>query len=328
MSQPTEPSESFAARAALRELMQEVSNLPSALACAEGAGALLQLHRQDATPPLLALCWQAGRTAREAYPQSEPIAIAWARTLCLLTTAYGSNDLLPETFRCQEEREAIAAQFPGSEGVQYWNAQSNFEMVTLLARRGYVKSVPIYLDNLRTLSRTGRHRAPFPALYAMALANAAAAYSQLQEVSAAQDQVDDLRELAQQHPGSADVQQGHARGLQQVAWYCGELVKPQVLHGWAMELAELLESAAIRRECGSRAVAELGVYAAHFASRGELALAADALRQACRWFEAVTLDPEVLPMIVETFRAAAKPLRATDPALAALARERTERLLV
>jgi hypothetical protein len=55
MSQPTEPSESFAARAALRELMQEVSNLPSALACAEGAGALLQLHRQDATPPLLSL---------------------------------------------------------------------------------------------------------------------------------------------------------------------------------------------------------------------------------------------------------------------------------
>ena len=328
MSQPTEPSESFAARAALRELMQEVSSLPSALACAEGAGALLQLHRQDATPPLLALCWQAGRTAREAYPQSEPIATAWARTLCLLTTAYGSGDLLPETFRCQEEREAIAAQFPDSEGVQYWNAQSNFEMVTLLARRGYVKSIPIYLDNLRTLSRTWRHRAPFPALYAMALANAAAAYAQLQEVPAARDQVDDLRELAQQHPGSADVQQGYARGLQQVAWYCGELVKPQVLHGWAMELAELLESAAIRRECGSRAVAELGVYAAHFASRGELALAADALRQACRWFEAVTLDPEVLPMIVETFRRAAKTLRSTDPALAALAEARTERLLV
>jgi hypothetical protein len=162
----------------------------------------------------------------------------------------------------------------------------------------------------------------------MALANAAAAYAQLQEVPAARDQVDDLRELAQQHPGSADVQQGHARGLQQVAWYCGELVKPQVLHGWAMELAELLESAAIRRECGSRAVAELGVYAAHFASRGELALAADALRQACRWFEAVTLDPEVLPMIVETFRRAAKTLRSTDPALAALAEARTERLLV
>ncbi|MFN9892649.1 MAG: hypothetical protein ACK58M_05370, partial [Acidobacteriota bacterium] len=112
------------------------------------------------------------------------------------------------------------------------------------------------------------------------------------------------------------------------AWYCGELVTPRVLHGWAMELAELLESSSIRRECGSRAVAELGVYAAYFARRDELTLAADALRQACRWFEAVTLDPEVLPMIVETFRGAAKTLRSTDPALAALAETRTERLLV
>jgi hypothetical protein len=328
MSQPTDPSESFAARTALCELMQEISSLPSALACAEGAGALLQLHRQDATPPLLTLCWQAGRMAWEAYPNHEPIATAWTHTLCLLTTAYGSHDLLQETFRCQEEREAVAARFPHSEGVQYWNAQSNFEMVTVLAQRGYPKSIPIYLDNLRTLSRTWRDRAPFSALYAMALANAAAAYAQLQEVPAAHEQLDDLRALARQNSDSAEVLQAYARGLQQVAWYCGELVTPLVLHGLALELAELLTARSIRRECGPRAVAELGVYAAYFAHRGELAYAADALREACRWLEAVALDPEQIPMVVETFRSAAGRLRLSEPELAALAEARTERLMV
>lgn len=327
MSQPTDPSESFEARAALCELMQEVSSLPAALACAEGAGALLQLHRQEATPPILALCWQAGQLAREAYPNNETIATAWAHTICLLTTAYGSNDLLQETFRCQEEREAIAVQFPHSEGVQYWNAQSNFEMVTVLAQRGYAKSIPIFLDNLRTLSRAWRDRTPFPTLYAMALANAAAAYAQLQEVPAAREQVEDLRGIANQYSDSADVLQAYARGLQQVAWYCGELVTPIILHGWALELAELLSARSIRRECGSRAVAELGVYSAYFARRGELTYAADSLREACRWLEAVTINPEELPMVVETFRATATQLRQTEPALAALAEARTDRLM-
>lgn len=327
MSQPTDPSDSFEARAALCELMQEVSSLPSAVACAEGAGALLQLHRYDATSAVLELCWQAGELARKAYPNNESIATAWARTLCLLTTAYGVNNLLQDAFRCQGEREVLAAQFPHSEGVQYWNAQSNFEMVTVLAQRGYAKSIPIYLDNLRTLSRTWRDRAPFPALYAMALANAAATYAQLQEVPSAREQVEDLRGIAGLHSDSAEVLQAYARGLQQVAWYCGELVTPVVLHGWALELAELLSTRSIRRECGSRAVAELGVYAAYFAHRGELSYATDTLREACRWLEAVTLDPEELPMVVETFRTAATKLRQTEPALAALAEARTERLL-
>jgi hypothetical protein len=235
---------------------------------------------------------------------------------------------LQETFRCQEEREAVAAQFPHSEGVQYWNAQSNFEMVTVLAKCGYPKSIPIYLDNLRTLSRAWRDHAPFSALYAMALANAAAAYAQMQEVPAAGDQVEDLRALARQYSDSAEVRQAYARGLQQVAWYCGELVTPVILHGWALELAELLFARSIRRECGARAVAELGVYAAYFAHRGELSYAADTLREACRWIETVTLDPEQIPMVVETFRTAAASLRRTEPTLAALAEARTERLMV
>ncbi|MCX6606851.1 MAG: hypothetical protein NTV52_25160, partial [Acidobacteria bacterium] len=200
----------------LRTLMLHVGSLPTALACAEGAASLLMLCSD-----LTDLCWEAGELARRAYPESEPIATAWARTLCHLTAAYGARDLLPQAFRCQEARAAIANQFPFSEGVQYWNAQANFEMVTLLARRGYLKSIPIYLDNLRTFSRSWPDRPAFSALYAMALANAAIAHAQLQQLPPAREQVDDLRRLAVETPGE-EIRQAYARGLQQVAWYCGE----------------------------------------------------------------------------------------------------------
>ena len=317
---------------ALRALMLQVGSLPTALACVEGAAALLILHSDgpesdEATRILTELCWQAGELARHAYPESEPIATAWARTLCHLTAAYGSRDLLPRTFRCQEAREAIAGQFADSEGVQYWNAQANFEMVTLLARRGYLKSIPIYLDNLRTFSRSWPDRPAFSSLYAMALSNAAVAHAQLQQLPPAREQVDDLRRLADETPVD-EVRQAYARGLQQVAWYCGELVAPETLHGWALELAALLPARAIQREYGSRAVAELGVYAAYFARRGDLEYSADILRQACKWIDAVAMGAEELPMIVETFREAAFALRDLDPDLARLAEARTARLLV
>ena len=317
---------------ALRALMLQVGSLPTALACAEGAATLLMLRSDvqqtdESTKVLTELCWEAGELARHAYPESEPIATAWARALCHLTAAYGSRDLLPQTFRCQEAREAIANQFPSSEGVQYWNAQANFEMVTLLARRGYLKSIPIYLDNLRTFSRSWPERPAFSALYAMALSNAAIAHAQLQQLPPAREQVDDLRRLAVEAPVD-EVRQAYARGLQQVAWYCGELVAPETLLGWALELASLLSTRAIQHEYGSRAIAELGVYSAYFARRGDLGYAADTLRQACRWIDAVALGAEELPMIVETFHEAAFALREVEPELARLAENRTARLLV
>jgi len=332
MIQLPDLSDQTASAAALRALMKQVGSLPTAIACAEGAASLLMLQPEgtaegEKTRALIDLCWEAGELARHAYPDSEPIATAWARSLCHLTAAYGSRDLLPQTFRCQEEREVIASQFPRSEGVQYWNAQANFEMVTLLARRGYLKSIPIYLDNLRTFSRSWPERPAFSALYAMALANAATAHAQLQELPPAREQVDDLRRLAVETPRE-EVRQAYARGLQQVAWYCGELVAPATLHGWAVELASLLQDRAIQYEYGSRAVAELGVYAAYFARRGDLIFAAEILGQACRWIDTVTLDAEEIPMIVATFREAALALRETEPELARQAEKRTARLVV
>jgi len=332
----TESSDIFAPAAvtadALRALMLAVDTLPTAIACAEGAAALLMLdsdgqETDETTRTLTDLCWEAGELARHAYPESELIATAWARTLCHLTAAYGSRDLLQQTFRCQEARTAIATQFPFSEGVQYWNAQANFEMVTLLARRGYLKSIPIYLDNLRTFSRSWPDRPAFSALYAMALSNAAIAHAQLQQLPPAREQVDDLRRLAVETPGE-EIRQAYARGLQQVAWYCGELVAPETLHGWALELAALLPARAIQYEYGSRTIAELGVYSAYFARRGDLSYAADTLREACRWIDAIALKAEEIPMIVGTFREAAYMLREVEPELARLAEARAARLLV
>ncbi len=332
MTESSHLSDPVVSTEALRGLMLQVDSFPTALACVEGAAALLTLYSDapetdEANRNLTELCWQAGELARRAYPESEPIATAWAQTLCHLTAAYGSRDLLTQTFRCQEAREAIASQFAYSEGVQYWNAQANFEMVTLLARRGYLKSIPIYLDNLRTFSRSWPDRPAFSALYAMALSNAATAHAQLQQLPPAREQVDDLRRLAVETPVD-EVRQAYARGLQQVAWYCGELVAPETLHGWALELAGLLPARAIQREYGSRAVAELGVYAAYFARRGDLEYSADILRQACRWIEVVAMEAEELPMIVETFREAALALRNVEPDLAGLAEARAARLIV
>jgi hypothetical protein len=326
MGQSAESHESTQARHALTELMEHVETLPAAIACAEGAAALLLLPQNGATTEIADLCWEAGQRARQAFPDNEPIAAAWARTLCHLTSAYGAAELLPQTFRCQETRQALADQFRFSESVQYWNAQSNFEMVTLLARRGYGKSLPIYLDNLRTLARDWHDRPAFPSLYAMALANAAAAYSQLQNLPQAIEQVNELRQLTK-ISSLDEVRRALPRALQQLAWYCGELVQLDLLHAWAMELSELLSARSVQRECGSRAVAEFGVYAVYFLQQDQPDFAADLLREGCRWLSAVTLSQDDLPMVVSTFRDAAAQLRSLEPALAQLAESRTARLI-
>lgn len=270
--------------------------------------------------------WDAGLLARHEHPDSEAVAMHWARVLCHMIAHAGkeSEDL---TFRYEQALDRAASRFPASEGVQYWNAQSHLEMVSLLAKKGNLAAVPIYLRSHEELCERWPQQTPYWALYAMALSTAVAAYAQTQNAFELRRRLEELARVEERYPESADVRKAYARGLQQAAWFCGEAVRAGELHEWAMRLARLLKASDVRSEVGSLALAEMGIYAVHFLQRGLPDLGAEVLREACSLMELTAIEPDEVPIIVDTFRRAAQALRDQEPELAQWAERRSARLL-